>query len=42
MKKLTFGTPEPLTPSRFCAGFNPQDTPVRYDTAKPACTSRSS
>ena len=33
MKKLTFGTPEPLTPSRFCAGFNPQDTPVRYDTA---------
>lgn len=36
MIHLTFGTPEPITPSRFCRGLNPQPT----DFAPPEITFR--
>ena len=30
MKKITFGTPEPLVPSRFCAGFHYEETEIAF------------
>ena len=33
MKRFTFGTPEPLVPSRFCKGFSYKETPVRFDAS---------
>lgn len=32
MKKLTFGTPEPFVPSRFCSGFHYTETDIAFDT----------
>ncbi len=32
MKKLCFGTPEELVPSKYCKNFRYQETPVQYDT----------
>lgn len=34
MKKLTFGAPEEHIPSRYCKGFNYQETDIKYDTSK--------
>lgn len=34
MKKLTFGTPEPLVPSRFCEEFHYEETPVSFDATQ--------
>lgn len=34
MKKITFGTPEKIVPSSFCAGFNYQESAIKYDTSK--------
>lgn len=31
MKKLTFGSPEELVPSKFCKGFNFKESDVKYD-----------
>ncbi len=33
MKKLTFGTPESLVPSKFCENFKWEETPVAFDTS---------
>ena len=33
MKKFTFGTPEPMVPSRFCKHFRYEETPVSYPAA---------
>ena len=30
MKKFTFGTPEPLVPSRYCDGFHYEETPISF------------
>jgi len=32
MKKLTFGTPEDLVPSKFCKNFSYQETDIKYNT----------
>ena len=32
MKKLTYGTPEKLVPTRFCKNLNVCETEVKYDT----------
>lgn len=34
MKKIRFGTPEEFVPSRFCAGFSPRETDVKYPIEK--------
>lgn len=34
MKKLTFGTPEELVPSKFCPGFCYRESPVKFDTSR--------
>ncbi len=34
MKRITFGTPEAIVPSRFCKTFHAEETPVSYDTSK--------
>ncbi|MCR5041613.1 MAG: glycoside hydrolase [Clostridia bacterium] len=33
MKKITFGTPEELVPSKFCPGFSYEETPVSFDVS---------
>ncbi len=33
MKKLVFGEPEALTPSRFCEDFSYEETPVSFDVS---------
>lgn len=33
MKKITFGTPEAIVPSRYCKGFNYQESEIRFDPA---------
>ena len=33
MKKVTFGTPEKLTPSCFCKNFNYVETETSYDVS---------
>ena len=33
MKKVTFGTPEKLTPSYFCKNFNYVETETSYDVS---------
>ena len=33
MKKITFGTPEPLVPSRFCQDFHYEETEVAFDVS---------
>ena len=34
MKKLTFGTPEEITPSKFCENFSPIESEITYDVSK--------
>jgi len=34
MKKLTFGTPEELVPSKFCKNFNYAETSINFDIGK--------
>ncbi|MBE7043132.1 MAG: glycoside hydrolase [Ruminococcaceae bacterium] len=34
MKKITFGTPEPIVPSQFCENLTPMETEVSYDCSK--------
>lgn len=34
MKKITFGCPEPIVPTRFCSGLTLEETPVQYDCSK--------
>ncbi len=34
MRKFTFGTPEPLVPSRFCKNFRYTETPVSYPISR--------
>lgn len=34
MKKLTFGTPEEITPSKFCEKFSPIESEISYDVSK--------
>ena len=34
MKKITFGSPERIVPSRFCPGLSPVETEVSYDCSK--------
>ena len=31
MKKIRFGTPEDIVPSKFCPGLQYEETPVSYD-----------
>lgn len=31
MKKITFGTPEKIVPSKFCKGLNYKETDIKYD-----------
>ena len=33
MKKITFGTPEKIVPSKYCKGFDYQESDINYDTA---------
>ena len=33
MKKITFGTPEAIVPSRYCKGFNYQESAISFDPA---------
>lgn len=32
MKKITFGTPEKIVPSKYCKGLNYQETAIKYNT----------
>ena len=32
MKKITFGTPEKIVPSKYCKGLNYQETEIKYNT----------
>ena len=34
MKKFTFGTPEPLVPSRYCDGFHYVETETAFDVSR--------
>ena len=34
IKKLTFGTPEQITPSSFCKGFTYNESAISYDVSK--------
>lgn len=34
MKKITFGSPERIVPSRFCPGLSPVETEISYDCSK--------
>ena len=33
MKKITFGTPEEIVPSRYCKGFHYQESEISFDPA---------
>ena len=34
MKRITYGYPEEHIPSKYCKGFNYQETDIKYDTSK--------
>ena len=34
MKKVTFGTPESVVPSRYCRDFRAEETPVSYPVSR--------
>ena len=37
MKKITLGTPEEIVPSKFCKGFNYQETEISYPVSRFTC-----